>query len=230
MSAEGALRDGIAAGDRLIETLRFQGSDGFVRLDRHLARLARSAETLGFAFRRAEAVAALEAVASQDGPLRVRLTLSPKGAAEVATHPFTPLPAHTTWRVGIAATRVHSADPLLRHKTTRRAIYERARAEIPPSQADEVLLLNERGELCEGTITNLFVDPGDGRPLLTPPLSCGLLPGVLRQELLDTGTAVEVVLMPADLAAAAALHVGNSLRGLIAARLDAEDTRRTATA
>ena len=75
------------------------------------------------------------------------------------------------------------ADKLLRHKTTRRAVYEAARAEYPAAEADEVLLLNERGEACEGTITSVFLDDGSGI-LKTPPISCGLLAGVLRTELI----------------------------------------------
>ena len=85
-------------------------------------------------------------------------------------------------------------------------------------QADEVILLNERGEVCEGTITNIFADPGDG-VLLTPAPACGLLPGVLRGELLDGGRAREAVLGPADLMDAKGVFVGNSLRGLVPARL-----------
>ena len=77
----------------------------------------------------------------------------------------------------MAQTRLRSGDPLLRHKTTRRAVYDRARGEFAPAEADEVLLLNERDEVCEGTITSLFVDAGDGGPLLTPALACGLLAG-----------------------------------------------------
>jgi len=78
--------------------------------------------------------------------------------------------------------------------------------------------LNERDELCEGTITNLFVtlDNGD---ILTPPLSSGVLPGILRETLIENGTAREVVIDHALLHAAKTLHVGNSLRGLIPARL-----------
>ncbi|TIX48763.1 MAG: hypothetical protein E5V33_30300, partial [Mesorhizobium sp.] len=96
--------------------------------------------------------------------------------------------------------------------------YQRARAEYLASRADEVLLANERGELCEGTITNLFADFGDG-VLATPRLDCGLLPGVLRGELLDEGRAREAIYTLDDLKSAKAIFVGNSLRGLIPARL-----------
>ncbi|RUX19378.1 hypothetical protein EOA23_30680, partial [Mesorhizobium sp. M2A.F.Ca.ET.042.01.1.1] len=93
-----------------------------------------------------------------------------------------------------------------------------ARAEYLPTRADEVILANERGEICEGTITNLFTDFGNG-PLATPRLDCGLLPGILRGELLDEGRAVEAIYSFDDLKAAKAIFVGNSLRGLIPARL-----------
>jgi 4-amino-4-deoxychorismate lyase len=81
-----------------------------------------------------------------------------------------------------------------------------------------VLLLNERGEVCEGTITNLFVDIGEDA-LVTPALDCGLLPGVLRGEMIEQGKAKEVTLTEADLRTAKMFYVGNSLRGLIGARL-----------
>ncbi|MGB8622576.1 MAG: aminotransferase class IV, partial [Paracoccaceae bacterium] len=101
-------------------------------------------------------------------------------------------------------------------KTTRRALYDAARAALPDG-LDELLYLNQRGEVCEGTITNIFFETGQG--LLTPPLSCGLLPGVLRAELLAQGRAREAVLRPADLGTARAVFVGNSLRGLIRAEI-----------
>ena len=126
---------------------------------------------------------------------------------------FAPLAAGTVWRLKIAGTRLSSTDPLLRHKTSRRAAYAAARAEFPAADVDEVLLLNEDGVLCEGTITSLFLDDGTGI-LKTPPLASGLLAGVLREELLESGRAVEQVLQPQDLQGGT-LFVGNSLRGLI---------------
>lgn len=221
MSAQGALRHGNAAGFGLIETLRWQPDTGFVRLDRHLARLSGSAAALGFACH-PKAIERALATVGGEGPLRVRLQLAADGTPAITTQPFVPLPDGAVWTVRLAATRLSSTDPLIRHKTTRRQHYEQARAELPAAEADEAILLNELGAVCEGTITNVFVDAGDGGPLLTPPLEAGLLPGVLRAELLDEGKAREATLSPTDLASASRLFVGNSLRGLIAARFSGD--------
>ena len=219
MPSQGEIRDGAGTGFELIETMRWEPDTGFVRLDRHLARLSSSAQTFGFAYDAERIGEALkEAVAGRDGALRMRLVLSSSGKAEASAQPYQPLPPHTVWKLKIAQTRLFSADALLRHKTSRREAFVAARAEFEPREADEVILLNERGELCEGTITNVFLDMGDDA-LLTPALSCGLLPGVLRAELLAEGRAREAVLKPADLIEAQRLFVGNSLRGLIPARM-----------
>lgn len=218
MPAEGALRDGTPADLELIETLRWAPGDGFVRLDRHLRRLYASAHALGFPADPEAVGQALRECRGERVPLRVRLTLARDGKANATTAPFEPLPDDTVWTLRIARTRIDSGDPLIRHKTTRRQVYEAARTEFSREEADEVLLLNERGELCEGTISNVFVDVGEPA-LVTPPLGCGLLPGVLRGDMIDEGTARERVLTEADLRTARALHVGNSLRGLIRTRL-----------
>jgi 4-amino-4-deoxychorismate lyase len=225
MSSQGEVCNGNNAGFGLIETLGWQPGAGFVRLDRHLARLAASAAALGFAWSEAAALETLrQAVEAAHGegkgaPLRVRLELAGDGRMEIAATPFAPLPPGTKWRLRIASTRLDSGNPLLRHKITARAAYDAARAEFSRHEADEVILLNERGEVCEGTITSIFVDGGEGGPLRTPDARCGLLPGVLRSELIDQGRAAETVLTLADLERSRAVLVGNSLRGLIAARL-----------
>ena len=100
--------------------------------------------------------------------------------------------------MGLAEERLRSDDPWLRVKSTKRAVYDRARAALPAG-LDEVLFLNERSEVCEGTITSVFFDRGQG--MRVPPLSCGLLPGVLRAGELPS----------------VRLWVGNALRGLIPA-------------
>lgn len=218
MPAQGPLRDGNASGFELIETLRWEPAIGFVRLDRHLARLAGSARDLGFVCSISDARRALDRAAAGDAPLRMRLTLDAAGALNVTAQAFSPLPADTLWKLGLAGTTLDATDPLLRHKTTGRQAYEAARAEFARETADEVILLNRNNEICEGTITTIFADFGDGH-LLTPPLRCGLLAGVLRAELLDEGKAAEAVLTINDIRAASALFVGNSLRGLIKACL-----------
>lgn len=200
----------------LIETLRWQPGAGFLRLDQHLRRLSRSADALGFR-QPQDAKARLEKEVSGNAPLRVRLVMTYRGKMEVTATPFEPMPEETVWRLKIAKTRLQSEDSLFRHKTTRREPYEAARAEFSKDEADEVILLNERGEVCEGTITNIFAEAADGM-LLTPPLTSGLLPGVLRAELIRERKARGEVLKLDDLRHRK-LFVGNSLRGLIPAEL-----------
>ncbi|MER9947020.1 aminotransferase class IV family protein [Mesorhizobium sp. M0047] len=219
MSAESALRDGNTADFHLIETMRWEPGSGFLRLERHLARLYSSAVELGFRYDPGKVGEALSsAVSGSVVALRTRLVLSRDGEVTTSAQPYEPLAADKVWTLRLARTRLDSHDTLLRHKTSRRQLYTHARAEYLITQADEVILANERGEICEGTITNVFVDLGDGM-LATPRLDCGLLPGVLRAELLDEGRAREAIYSLDDLKSARALFVGNSLRGLIPAKL-----------
>lgn len=201
---EGALR-GRAGDARLIETALWDGV-GFPRLALHLARLAAGAKALGFACD-ADAVRAALLDAVEDAPLRVRLTLGAAGDVAVTVAPLPP--AKAEWRLGLAEGRLASDDPWLRVKSTRRGAYDAARAALPVG-LDEVVFCNERGEVCDGTITTLFFDRGEG--MRTPPLTCGLLPGVLRAEL----AVPEEVLLAQDLPQMR-LWVGNALRGLIPA-------------
>ena len=143
------------------------------------------------------------------------LTIFPADIAEMSVSQLAALPpAQTEWRLGLAGARLDSRDPWLRIKTTRRAVFDAARAALPAG-IDEAIFLNQRGEVCEGTIASVFFDRGQG--LRTPPLSSGLLAGVLRAELLAAGRCREDILMAGELPKVR-LWVGNALRGLIAAR------------
>lgn len=219
MSSESALRDGNGADFELIETLRREPGSGFVRLERHLARLSASALALGFGHDPAAISDALAKSIDGERLLRIRLTLARDGHVNCTAQPLEPITPGTVWKLRIATARLDRENPLIRHKTTRRDVYQAARQEFPPEEADEVVLLNRDGQLCEGTITSIFIDRGEGGPLLTPALRCGLLPGVLRGELVDEGRASEAELGTDDLISAKAIYVGNSLRGLIRARL-----------
>jgi len=199
--------------------MRWEPGSGFLRFERHLARLYGSAAELGFNCdpRRIGAVLG-DAAAGSNVALRARLVLSRDGQASASAQPYEALAADKVWVLRPGRSKLDSHNTLLRHKTSRRLVYAHARAEYLITQADEVLLANERGEVCEGTISNVFADFGDG-VLATPRLDCGLLPGVLRAELLDEGRAREAIYSLDDLKSARALFVGNSLRGLIPARL-----------
>jgi 4-amino-4-deoxychorismate lyase len=204
----------------LIETMRWTRADAFYLLDEHVARLETSAASLGFRFNASEMRGALAAVVAgpQADVLRVRLTLRRDGAMAASAVAIELPAAGAVWRVALAPTRLDSADPLLRHKTTRRAVYEDALSAAQAHYgANEVIFRNERDELCEGALCNLFV--ADGDTLLTPPLACGLLPGVLRAHLLKSGRGIEAVLRLPDLSSQRPLFMGNSVRGLVAAQL-----------
>lgn len=198
---------------KIIETFRF-GEGKFHRLDRHLARAERTCKALGFVFSKPKVTEALDQV--ENGDHRVRLTIARDGEVSVTTAPLQSLPADTVWRLAISPTRLDPAAEHLRFKTTSRETYDQARADLP-SGIDEVVFANARGEVCEGAITNIFADFGQG--LVTPPVTCGLLPGVLREELLASGECLEAVIPLARLQEATRLFVGNSLRGLIPATL-----------
>ncbi len=211
----------------LIETMRWEPGNGLLRVDQHLRRLSRSADALGFRQPPPDTLKQLQAAtAGGETPLRVRLVMTYRGKIEITATPFVPLAAETVWRVRVAKTVLPSDDPTYRHKTSRRELYEAARAEFTPEEADEVLLLNERGEVCEGTITNVFVEGKDGS-LLTPALSSGLLPGILRADLIREGKAKSQILRLADLENRR-FFMGNSLRGLIAAELVAQSAQSEA--
>lgn len=195
----------------LIETLGWDGVR-VLREERHLARMGRSAAALGWRFDEGAARAALRG--GRGGAARLRLTMGADGDFEVTEGPL-PAPA-ALWRVRVHPVRLSSGDPWLRHKTTKRALYDGARAALPEG-VDEWLFLNERGEVCEGTITTVFFDRGDG--VRTPPLGCGCLPGVLREEMLETADAREEVLRGEDLGRVR-LWVGNALRGMVRAVLE----------
>ncbi len=210
-------------GFELIETLRL--SEGrYDWRERHLARLARSAAELGFACDPAAIGQALDSHAA-DNPIetrRVRLTLSRDGIVTIASTAL-PGPAPEWYRpadveprlVALARESVPRSDPSLFHKTTRRGRYERAREDHP--QAFDVLMWNEEGELTEFTIGNLVVQL-DG-VWCTPPVSAGLLPGVLREELLVRGLIVERTVHREDLSRASAMGFINGVRGWLPVKI-----------
>lgn len=192
----------------LLETMRWSRSGGIALLEEHLRRLAASAAHFGFAHDAPAVEKALEKavqeVAGEEGVLR--LTLDRSGNLEVASRP---LPVPAPCRVALAPGSVNTHDVFLYHKTTRRDVYERALAGA--EGVDDVLLVNERGEITEATIANVVVEL-DGE-LLTPPLDSGLLPGTMRAALLREGRIRERAVRVEELANCTGLWLINSVRG-----------------
>lgn len=201
----------------LLETLRWQPDSGYARLDLHLARLRQSAAYFDFSYDDAAVRDQLAAHAAHlpPAPHRVRLLLSQSGALALCAEPLhdmaTPVKLYPSSR------RLDADDIMLRHKTTARNVYAAALGEAHAHGGDEAILQNQHGRVTEGSFTSLFVRRRG--MLLTPPLSDGALPGVLRAELLASGAAREAPLTLHDLRTAEALYVGNSLRGLMPATL-----------
>jgi para-aminobenzoate synthetase/4-amino-4-deoxychorismate lyase len=196
----------------LIETMAFDPEHGVRLLERHLARLGASALALDFAFDRHVVRNELQAATFRlRHAARIRLLLAPSGAISIGIAPM-PEPRTTPLAVAVAPSQVAPDDFRLQHKTSRRGFHDDARR---ASGADEILFTDASGFLTEGSFTSIFVERDD--VLLTPPISRGLLPGVLRAELLDAGRAVEADLTPKDLLGGFLL--GNALRGLMPARI-----------
>ena len=203
-----------AAGESfdLLETMYFDPVEGVQRLEGHLARMKASAAALGFIFDRHGARNSLQsATFRMRSAARVRMRLAPSGALAVEVSPL-PRLAELPVPVAVRPAPMAADDFRLTHKTSLRAAYDSARHE---SGAAEVVFVDEPGFVTEGSWSNIFVERGG--QLLTPPLALGLLPGVLRAELIDKGRAVESHLRIADLDGG--FFIGNSLRGLIPARL-----------
>ncbi|AGK59307.1 para-aminobenzoate synthase subunit I [Hyphomicrobium denitrificans 1NES1] len=202
----------------LIETMLYESGKGIWLRSYHLARLAASAAYFGFVFDASKVRDAIEAVTStqRDERLRVRLLLDEDGVVTVTATPQPPTADDAIMRYVVSDSRLNSSDLFLYHKTTRRELYDREWKHYADTLgADEVIYLNEAGELAEGSRTSIFISRGG--KLLTPRLAAGVLPGTLRAALIDEGRAAEARLTIQDLNGAAEIYLGNSVRGLVRA-------------
>lgn len=195
---------------QLIETMRGEPGSGILNRNRHLERLTSSAHELGYELDVKELDSRLDAFsASLTAPSKVRLTLSPSGQLQVTVTPL-PDPGSSSMTFRLDSAPTSSLHPELRHKTTKRSVYENARSRHP--DVDETLLINERGECMEFCIGNLVIEKNG--TLLTPPLHSGLLPGTFRTELVQNGLR-EQVITPQDLEKADAVYLTNAVRGKV---------------
>lgn len=197
----------------LIETFA-QNPDGTRPLwARHKARLLESAQALGYP---CDIAAIEDALPASSGTiLRLRIALKPTGNFDIRSETLIDL--SEPLRLSISKNPLTNDAQETRFKVSARDFYDGERARIKAlTGADEVLFINDAGQICEGSFTSLFIRDGDH--LDTPDLECGLLPGVLRESLIDSGEAVESIIYPKDLIGSV-IYVGNSLRGLMRATL-----------
>jgi para-aminobenzoate synthetase / 4-amino-4-deoxychorismate lyase len=203
---------------KLFETLLIDNG-ALMRLEAHLERLKESAGFFGFNYNESATREVLIRSAQKSGKdrCRIKLMLSWDGAADVEIHSLPVLPAQLGFV--IAVERTESTDPLLRHKTTARKLYDDIldRLKSRPTVFD-ALFFNERGELTEGARTNVFLVK-DG-VWLTPSIESGLLNGVMRREVLNSHQVREQKLYQEDLIKADEVYLSNSLRGLVRAVAD----------
>jgi para-aminobenzoate synthetase/4-amino-4-deoxychorismate lyase len=190
-------------------------SQGLRHRERHLARLAASATYFGMPWDAKAASAYLDAACRMldpsQGSYRVRLALSPSGAFAVQHAPLTPLQEPVGLLLAPDSETTSASDLFLRHKTSVRERYDQAWRDAEAKGCFDTLFFNERGELTEGGRSNVFIKL-DGK-WLTPPLSSGLLPGVMRGVMLEQWGAEERVITREMLAAAQEIVVCNALRG-----------------
>jgi para-aminobenzoate synthetase/4-amino-4-deoxychorismate lyase len=202
----------------LVETMLWR--DGFPLVELHLDRLEDSAHYFDFPFERVAVKEALTAHETQPAniPRKIRLLLNSEGALHITDEP---LPNANTRpaRVCLASRRTDPTDPMLFHKTTHRPVYAAAFKSATEAGFSDVLFLNNRGEVTEGAISNIFIEKGG--KWFTPPVECGLLPGVYRRHLLKTRPEIEErVLLIGDLRKANAVYLANAVRGLRQVTID----------
>ncbi len=203
----------------LIETMKADADALIVLLPYHLRRLKQSTLALGYVYPGDDAVIAainsalnqISTATTMPSCTRLRLLLSPLGQLEIQTAPLPALQG-VPW-IALTQLRLESAEPLLQHKTTHRPWYDAVTQWLAqhPDYFD-LIFLNEKGELCEGSRSNIYVLKNGA--WLTPPLASGLLGGVLRTQLLETHQVEEAIVTPSDLTAdKASIRLSNALRG-----------------
>ncbi|MGQ9499967.1 MAG: aminodeoxychorismate synthase component I [Dissulfurimicrobium sp.] len=204
----------------LVETMRLDDK-GYALLERHLERLLTSAHYFSF---RCDIVAIKDRLfelvkdigVGEDTHYKVRLLLERSGDFSIDYSRIELASGRA--KVALSEISVDSSDIFLYHKTTFRPIYEMEHERASAKGLFDYIFINERGELTEGTITNIFLETDDG--LFTPPVSCGLLNGTLRMELVESGKVAEKIMYPFDLMYARAIYAGNSVRGLVRVALE----------
>lgn len=196
---------------QLIETMLYR--DTLRHLGLHLARLEKSAKHFNFVFHKpgiSDDILKVTNALLPDKPYKVRLLLSREGKTEITTEIIDNFP--DSFRIAISGKRTESNNEFLSHKTTNRDFYNNELARVREKGFFDIIFLNERDEITEGAITNIYIKK-EGN-LITPPESSGLLPGTIRTHLIKKkGVAEEIIFMD-DLLNSDEIFISNAIIGL----------------
>ncbi len=213
---------------KLLETMLWMPDTGYWLLDLHVSRLEKSARYFAYPMTRRNILKSLQAEEKyfqNNSPQRSRLTLDRYGKISITTtecgqpeemiFPGIPRPVNGLPKITFSSIKTDPESPFLYHKTTNREIYDMERQHALAKGCLEVIFCNNKDEVTEGSITNVFIRRGDS--LITPPVACGLLPGIFRSYFLDTfaGHVQEAVIYREDLENADAVYIANSVRGIV---------------
>ena len=213
----------------LFETIRVEEQKP-LRFAAHLQRLRHSASALRIPYEASRITrAAEEACLAITSPLphRLRIDLFSDGSVTAVSNVLEPITNEVTifWASKVLPDAnqavMQSSNVLLAHKVNQRALYDLAWKNAVALGGFDAVFLNEQGFITEGGRSSIFIQPKGSNQWLTPPLSAGVLPGVMRQNLLDDPqwNAHETALTAADLVDADRILVCNALRGALPAVL-----------
>ncbi len=196
----------------IFETMRYEFGVGIKLLDRHLERLAGSAEFFNVPLQIKFLKKKIEKRLQQLTDSRlVKLLLREDGEIQIKTRELPATPEFV--RVRLAADRVDSGELLLRHKSSRRRLYDRYREQARAEGVFEYIFQNQRDEITEGTITNIFTEIAG--QLITPPVESGLLPGVMRASFIEESDVSVKPIFPRDIRNADRVFLTNAVRGVV---------------
>ncbi len=198
----------------LVETFRWEAETGIRNRKHHFARLANSARMLGYPYDELALQKEVQKISGNNAQ-KCRLILSENGMLSVEHEDL--IDIKTPVKIALSKHALSLGVQEFRHKVLARDFYESERRRVADKTGcQEIIFLNPEGEICEGSFTNIFVEIAG--ELITPHLSSGLLPGVQRAVMIERGDVRQAVLTIQDLQHADSVFVGNSLRGLMAAK------------
>lgn len=208
----------------LIETMLFKKK--FLYAKDHVSRMHSSAEYFAYPFSRQTLKELMKEIALEldsDKEYRVRILLDKKSRLRWEKSAIS-LKENASNTLQLSSHPVNEKNPFLFHKTTHRPWFEEAMNDIINGRYFDVAFCNLKGEITEGARSNLFIEKDN--TLYTPPVSCGLLPGVLRKNLIRRGKCKEKIILPEDILSADNVYCGNSVRGLIKVNVEKDSAQQ----